>query len=769
MPLAVQKSLFRSARQLLLRSSAFTYLISLLLPRKERPFFWVWYSYLRWVDDTVDAVAQSRRKGCDFLDRQLELLWDLYGARTRDLCNEEQFLAALVAYDLGKGGRLQQPLSEMLAAIKFDIQRRGVLAEHDALYENFEREVSSYLFTVAYFCSVPVTPKKLPGAIAAIGAKISHILRDFIADCADAQFNVSRQEIEAYRLDLKNISTEITGGSGRQWVAAKVRVAERQLSTGLDSAKGVESIRYRAIVAILVAKYQTYLHQCRANRLVLKGVASFRWSRFARNVLTNIAVVFLARNRSAPMSRGIERIHGLVPTSRLQQILLCLRLHPACNPSLVALLHQSIDGIEISDAMMLKMRRRFVTAYWLGYSSCAFIDPVRDKDDDARLHVAGLVYAFWSLSAIELDSLVDDHGISPPAAEDLVTGWLDQIANAIKVSNQTPGRRIQTDWSSSRTEGNVNVQFKVLARALQKHLILYSSRALDIPQRERVCDAFSKEAHPFLTAQINSHNQKSLNPAHDWSWYYAEVLNQKTLGFAVAPLSIWSCDGAGIERRRELVRALVALNSAYGHWQLLDDVADLKKDTHQGLVTAPGFILLSQGKLARLVLENTRHGVEFGDSTARLLIEQVRRSRLLCDWFLSSSLCDTYRHCMGPISDGKSQFSDSVGHAIRCALANVENDLSVPLLDLCRYRDSQADGYLTAMRSRDSIAAFSSLSASRTSFRILLAAQEDAARERIGDELSRIVDCSLLMMLQIMEALIARCHAKACTAAVQNA
>ena len=178
---------------------------------------------------------------------------------------------------------------------------------------------------------------------------------------------------------------------------------------------------------------------------------------------------------------------------------------------------------------------------------------------------------------------------------------------------------------------------------------------------------------------------------------------------------------------------------------------------------------MSQGKLARLVLENTRHGVEFGDSTARLLIEQVRRSRLLCDWFLSSSLCDTYRHCMGAISDGKSQCSDSVGHAIRCALANVENDLSVPLLDLCRYRDSQADGYLTAMRSRDSIAAFSSLSASRTSFRILLAAQEDAARERIGDELSRIVDCSLLTMLQIMEALITRCHAKACTAAVQNA
>ncbi|HZA02276.1 MAG TPA: hypothetical protein VE665_08345, partial [Hyphomicrobiaceae bacterium] len=160
------------------------------MPRKERPFFWLWYSYLRWVDDTVDAGAESRSNS--FLDRQMELLGDLYGRRTRDLCNEEQFLASLVVYDLGRGGRLQQPLSEMLAAIGFDIRRRGAPAGHKELYENFEREVSSYLFTIAYFCSVPATPNKVPGVIAATGAKITHSLRDFIVDCANAQFNISR-------------------------------------------------------------------------------------------------------------------------------------------------------------------------------------------------------------------------------------------------------------------------------------------------------------------------------------------------------------------------------------------------------------------------------------------------------------------------------------------------------------------------------------------------------------------------------------------------
>src|SRR5512132_3666595 len=70
MPVAGQQLLLRSARQVLLRSSTFTYLLSLLLPRQARTFFWVWYAYLRWVDDTVDDGSGSQQDGCKFLDRQ---------------------------------------------------------------------------------------------------------------------------------------------------------------------------------------------------------------------------------------------------------------------------------------------------------------------------------------------------------------------------------------------------------------------------------------------------------------------------------------------------------------------------------------------------------------------------------------------------------------------------------------------------------------------------------------------------------------------------
>jgi phytoene/squalene synthetase len=729
------------------------------LPRQGRRCFWLWYAYLRWVDDTVDEGSESRQHGCDFLDRQTRLVHDLYEKRGRpELCAEEEFLATLVAYDCGRGAMLREPLRQMLAAIRFDIQRLGMLADHAELYRNYDREVSSYLFTIAYFCSVPATPTRLPGAEAARGAKIAHILRDFVIDCREGRFNVSRQEISAYRLQPASLGADIAGASGRRWVAAKVRTAERQLRAGLHEAKCVEGIRYRTIVAMLVAKYQTYLLQNRIDRFVLKPDRRFRWRRFAWNLLTNLAIAFSAPDRPTRAGRSAASIRNLVPSPRLTQLLLAVRLHQICNGSIVKLLDESLAGVDIGRETMLKMRRRFIVAYRLGHSSCAFIDPPKRDGDATRLHLAGLVYAFWSLTVIELDALIDDHSISQSAAQGLVTSWLDQITGAIKAPGQTADG---ADRSDPKLACGMYGKFDLLARALQKQLMLYSVQALGIGRREEICDAFLPEAGRFLTAQIDSRDQKSLDPAHDWDWYLTEVLNQKTLGFALAPLHIYCREPTGIERRLMLARALLELNSGYCHWQLLDDVADLQKDTAQGLITAPGFILLSQGAIARLFRERADQDHALGDADGRELLAAVRRSQLLCDWFLSSPLCDGYRHCVVP-SDRDSAPEDSIGGTIRCALANVDDDLRVPLPELCSRRASEAERYLAAMQSRDSMAALHNLDASRASSRILAAAREDAARERISDQLAPIADPSLLMMLRIMEQLIARCHRKAC-------
>src|SRR5262249_1801864 len=152
----------------------------------------------------------------------------------------------------------------------------------------------------------------------------------------------------------------------------------------------------------------------------------------------------------------------------------------------------------------------------------------------------------------------------------------------------------------------------------------------------------------------------------------------------------------------------------------------------------------------------------------RRLLAAVRRSRLLCDEFLSSPLCDAYRHGV-VLSEHRPASADSIVSTVRCALANGENDLSAPLPELCSRRRIEAEGYLAAMRSGDLMAALRELNESGASARILAAAREEAARERISDELASIADPSLLMMLRIMERLIARCHHKACGVARPSA
>ncbi len=256
----------------------------------------------------------------------------------------------------------------------------------------------------------------------------------------------------------------------------------------------------------------------------------------------------------------------------------------------------------------------------------------------------------------------------PSGAEHLVTAWLEQAAEAIKARDKVRCGPIGSNPADLEIVRKLDAKFDLLARALGEHIVPVLQPCLQHQRQENVCDAFLKAARPFLTAQINSRDQKLLDPAHDWGWYFAEVFDEELLGLRYRRTSnIWCRDGAGIERRRKLDRALLTLNSGYCHWQLLDDLADLKSDTEQGLSTAPGTILLSQGTMARLFLEYVDQGGGFSDAVARQFVEAVRDSRLLCDWFLSSSLCDRYRHSIATIPGDNSPSAKSVSATILCA------------------------------------------------------------------------------------------------------
>lgn len=745
----------QSARAIVRRSSSFTYLLSLLLPAGDRPFFWSWYAYLRWVDDIADNVTLSSESRCDFLARQIRLVQDLYSGKRLSLSKDEAPLCALVDYDTRRGELLKEPLSKMLGAMEFDIRRQRKLSGHMELHRNFDYEVASYLFTIGYFCRIPDIPAKVPGRAAANGAKIAHVLRDFLCDCDEGVFNVSREELDAYGLTMRTLKADITKSAGRRWVAANVRVADRQLESGFREASNVAGLRYPVIVAILVAKYQTYLDRFRANDYILQPQSRLGYT-FAKNLFANLGALLLRRPRRIRRSINSGMPDRLVACSTPARAHLLFRLLPLFNRSVVKALDEATTNVDIPPGGLRKLRRRFVTAYWLGRTSCASIDPAESKRDDGRMHCAGLVYAFWSLAVLELDTLIDDHALPPEAAQALVTEWLGKAAEALDPGD-FPGQRARSQTRGPESLDEHDRLFRQLTNAFQTCLSQYRRLAAKTGSGDST-DTFLAEARAFLIAQIDSRDQKTVDPPHDWNWYLTQVINQKTLGFALAPMALWVRDGKCQERRNKLNHVFLALNGGYWHWQILDDLADIDIDTRQGRVTTPGFILLSQGALAQTYLEPV-HAREATLSTKSPLVDAILNSELVCERFLASPLSDDFRHLIDHFrSNDTPATCDSL---MRCALTNSEDDHLVDLTQLSLARRDQAASYLTAMRAGDWDAALNALAQSRVGIRILTSIDEDIARIEAKEQMASIPDPASRTMQWIIELLIRHCYRKA--------
>jgi phytoene/squalene synthetase len=751
-------------KQLVRQSSSFTYFFSFLIQRSDRPFFWAWYSYLRWVDDIVDSNTTSQEERCAFIESQTRLIVDVYRQSGRALVGQEDLLRGLAAYDIPRGERLKASLLDMLTAMRFDLRRAGKIAKHEELHQHFRLEVSSYLSAIASFCGLRSAAKCPPGSGAAYGAKIAHILRDFLSDCREGQINVSQEELDAYHLDPATLGRGVLDFTGQRWVAANVRRAERLIRSGLDEARQTNNRRYACIVAVLAAKYQAYLSGFRSNAFVLREIPGFPWRPFLYHLLSNLYQVLIARGEVTSSHRP-ERLSRLVPGSTLRRAAVFVRLYPLFNTATAKTLNRTLKGANVPRRAMRKFRLRFTTAYWLGRSSCAFIDPVEADGDKHRLHCAGMIYAFWSLAVIALDSLVDEHGITPVAARALVAHWLADMADGLRSIYQPNGASALIDDSSPGSHTATHQRFILLVQGLHSSLTAYADSYLSAEQQECLCRTFTGEAHSFLTAQINSSDQKMLDPLHGWDWYAGDVLNQKTLGFALAPMSLWCRSDVSIDRRRELDRAFFALNEAYCHWQLLDDVADYVKDTADGLITAPGYILISQGMIAHryVCLGEQVPDTRMQDHSS--LADFVWRSHVLCDWFLYSSLCDAYRHDIFDRSKPAPHVAETL---VRCALSNCEEDARLSLSTLCNDRLEQANQYIAAMKTGSWSAASRALVQSRVNFRILFAAEEECARARAKGFLSTISDHALLDMLRLLEMLILHCAEKAYKATLQD-
>jgi phytoene/squalene synthetase len=255
-----EKELFRKAEKIIKKSKTIYWLARLFFEKDTKRFFYLWYSYLRWVDDIVDSMntKYSKERKYIFLERQESIVQKIYdGIVTKnEVKNGELFLIPLISFDKSRNNKLRETIFGILAHLVNDIERRGEIQSEETLDYHLKIEAKSCIKIINYFCN---SDDFLIGYQGGIGSEWSHILRDFCSDIDADIINISKEDMEKFGI-ANSLKAEINSPNFRKWVKHKISFAKSQFTIAKhDFYKYQHSLRHKIAFEVLCAKYEFYI------------------------------------------------------------------------------------------------------------------------------------------------------------------------------------------------------------------------------------------------------------------------------------------------------------------------------------------------------------------------------------------------------------------------------------------------------------------------------------------------------------------------------
>ncbi len=215
------------------------------------------YAYFRWMDDLIDEGGMDTAGRMAFVERQSSLVERLYrGEQPQDLCAEERLLADLIRHDHEPGSGLQSYICHMMAVMAFDAERRGRLITEGEL-NNYTRWLAIAVTEALHYfignrCGSPQNEVRY---LAAMGAHITHMLRDALDDIDQGYVNIPREAVEAADIDPEDAGSP----AFRAWVKGRVELARCCFRAGRCYLERVKNPRCRLAGYAYIARFESVL------------------------------------------------------------------------------------------------------------------------------------------------------------------------------------------------------------------------------------------------------------------------------------------------------------------------------------------------------------------------------------------------------------------------------------------------------------------------------------------------------------------------------
>jgi phytoene/squalene synthetase len=238
------------------------YTVRLLVDRDRRDDAYRAYAYFRWVDDHLDEGGLSAAERMAFVERQGRLVEELYRGGSPEtispesLSAEERMLATLVKHDREPDSGLQSYIRHMMAVMAFDAERRGRLISEAELRAYTRWLAVAVTEALHYFigsrCGAPRCEFRY---LAAMGAHVTHMLRDTLEDVEAGYVNIPREAVEAAGIRPDDVDSPAC----RAWVKRRVELARNHFRAGRAYLERVENPRCRLAGYAYMARFESVL------------------------------------------------------------------------------------------------------------------------------------------------------------------------------------------------------------------------------------------------------------------------------------------------------------------------------------------------------------------------------------------------------------------------------------------------------------------------------------------------------------------------------
>lgn len=266
------------------------YTARLMVDKELVDDFYRAYAYFRWADDVVDSPAskgypfQSNERQIAFVQRQRELIDGLYRNECpEDLTVEEELVADLISHDRGENSGLQSFIRNMLAVIEFDAHRKGRLISQQELLWYSQRVAQSVTDGIQYFIgNGHPYPDGNGRYSAALGAHVTHLLRDTRPDTADGFINIPRENLEPTGIGPDDVDSP----PYREWVRERVAQARQLFKEGKRYLDGLDVLRCKIVGHWYCARFERVLEMIEQDDYYLRPKYEerrnmFTWTRIA--------------------------------------------------------------------------------------------------------------------------------------------------------------------------------------------------------------------------------------------------------------------------------------------------------------------------------------------------------------------------------------------------------------------------------------------------------------------------------------------------------